>query len=409
MVGGAPEKTTGGRLFAANHFNGLVDPTLVLTTAACEISPIAKSTLWKIPGLRWLLDAAGAVPIVRRRDDPNKDPTKNEEVFDKVAQHLGHGGNVLVFPEGTSHSHANVLPLKSGAGRMLARAHAMGVRGLTFQAVGLEFEDKTVFRSRALVVYGPVRDVDALWGASSLADAIMQTIADDLRDLVVEASSWDDRLAIACVARLLANESGDRTLAAWNSLGRRVREVALIFEKEDPVLRDEIRTAALAYHHALERAGLDDGQLVRGDRTNASLGRSFLLLLLLPLALVGFLLYAVPYQCPRLVVRLLRGEPDVAATYKLGVGFVAFPLFAVLWTVLAWALHVMPGLATLAVWASPFAALPWLDRLERVSLWSPFRRRSRTRAVLARQRAELVSLVDMARARAEGGAEAPLS
>src|SRR3954464_7643481 len=102
VTGEVPAKDTGGRLFAANHVNGLVDPILVLTQAPCAISPVAKSTLWKIPGLKWLLDAADAVPIVRRRDDPNKSEKDNEAVFERVASHLSGGGNILIFPEGTS-------------------------------------------------------------------------------------------------------------------------------------------------------------------------------------------------------------------------------------------------------------------------------------------------------------------
>src|SRR5258706_8625712 len=85
VAGHVPAGDTGGRLFAANHVNGLVDPILVLTQAPCSISPVAKSTLWKIPGLTWLLDAAEAVPIVRRRDVPGKTESDNEAVFVRVA------------------------------------------------------------------------------------------------------------------------------------------------------------------------------------------------------------------------------------------------------------------------------------------------------------------------------------
>src|SRR6185295_8133179 len=85
VTGNLPDLATGGRIFVSNHTNGLVDPILVLTTAPCRIAPVAKSTLWRTPGLRWLLDQAGAVPIVRRRDDPTKQAGSNEEIFDKVA------------------------------------------------------------------------------------------------------------------------------------------------------------------------------------------------------------------------------------------------------------------------------------------------------------------------------------
>src|SRR6266480_2003198 len=93
-VGEPPAADTRGRVFVSNHHNALIDPILVLTDAACEISPIAKSTLWSIPGLRWLLDRAGAVPIVRRKDTPDKDAAKNTEIFERIATHLGGGGNI---------------------------------------------------------------------------------------------------------------------------------------------------------------------------------------------------------------------------------------------------------------------------------------------------------------------------
>src|SRR5438132_6048169 len=104
VVGEIPSKETRGRIFAANHVNGLVDPILVLTNAPCPASPVAKSTLWKVPVLKWLLDAVDAVPVVRRRDDPNKPAEANDEIFERVAAHLSGGGNVLIFPEGTSHN-----------------------------------------------------------------------------------------------------------------------------------------------------------------------------------------------------------------------------------------------------------------------------------------------------------------
>ncbi|HSN26659.1 MAG TPA: 1-acyl-sn-glycerol-3-phosphate acyltransferase [Kofleriaceae bacterium] len=154
-IGQPPGPQTHGRVFVSNHHNALIDPILVLTDAACEISPIAKSTLWNIPGLAWLLDRAGAVPIVRRKDAPEKDASSNEAMFAKIASHLADGGNILIFPEGTSHSEPTLAPLKTGAARMLIAAEAAARTPPTFQAVALEFDDRERFRSRCLVVWAP--------------------------------------------------------------------------------------------------------------------------------------------------------------------------------------------------------------------------------------------------------------
>src|SRR5262245_45048184 len=184
-VGETPSSSTRGRVFVSNHNNALIDPILVLTDAPCEISPIAKSTLWNIPGLRWLLDRAGAVPIVRRKDTPDKDTASNEAMFDKIAEHLSGGGNILIFPEGTSHSQPQLAPLRTGAARMLIAAEAARGTPSTFQAVALEFDARDDFRSRCLVLWGPVRRLaDVAGSGEDRVKAITAQMDADLRDLL---------------------------------------------------------------------------------------------------------------------------------------------------------------------------------------------------------------------------------
>ena len=187
-VGAPPGPETRGRVIVSNHTNALIDPILVLTDAACEISPVAKSTLWSIPGLRWLLDRAGAVPIVRRQDTPDKDGAANGAVFDKVAEHLARGGNILIFPEGTSHSEPHLAPLRTGAARMLLAAEQ--ARGIppTFQAAALEFDARADCRSRCLVLWGPVRRFADMHGTTEeeRVRAATAQMEEDLRELLVE-------------------------------------------------------------------------------------------------------------------------------------------------------------------------------------------------------------------------------
>jgi 1-acyl-sn-glycerol-3-phosphate acyltransferase len=53
----------------ANHHNSLVDPLLLLASLGVRPRFLAKSTLWDLPGIRQLLDLAGAVPVYRRQDE----------------------------------------------------------------------------------------------------------------------------------------------------------------------------------------------------------------------------------------------------------------------------------------------------------------------------------------------------
>lgn len=408
-VVGAPSGEVRGRIFAANHFNGLIDPIVVLTSTRCDMSPIAKSTLWDVPGLRFLLDVAEAVPVVRRRDDPDKPAGSNDEIFDKVGAHLAGGGNMLIFPEGTSHSEPRVLALKSGAARMLARARAMGGTELTFQAVGLEWDARETFRSRVLVVYGPVRRVDDLASGpeAELPKRITEKLREDLTELVVEGETWAERLLIGRIAELLTHESGSRSLAEWNAIGRKVEAAREALRGREAVY-DDVADTVTRYYGLLDQAGLTDARLTAGDEPVERLMRGAVLTAILPLALVGAVLYYLPYQLPKLAPAIAKGEGDVVSTYKLGLGLVAFPAWmAVLVTCalvlvhpasVAWSLVVLAAL-------SPFAALPWLDKLDRSrrrpSSPSALRGEPPTRERLLAARAEALSAIGRVREQVE--------
>lgn len=363
-VGEPPGPDTRGRVVVSNHTNALIDPVLVLTDAKCEISPIAKSTLWNVPGLRWLLDRAGAVPIVRRKDTPDKDASHNTSIFDKIASHLSGGGNILIFPEGTSHSEPHLAPLRSGAARMMLAAEQRRGTPPTFQAAALEFDAASEFRSRCLVLWGPVRrfadvpgdtDEDRVRNATALMEA-------DLSELLVEGETHEERLRVARVAELIANEDGDRSLGTWNGIGRQVELANRTLRTVDPTLIAKVSGRVDEYYAELERLGLSDEQITGREPAPAREEMSRLQrIALAPLAASGVALYALPYFIPRLIAR--RWDPDAKSTIKLGSSLIVYPLWAA--GLVAGSFIVLPPPlsfvgAAVAI-ASPFAALRWLD------------------------------------------------
>lgn len=363
-VGQTPTADTQSRVFVSNHFNALIDPILVLTDAPCDISPIAKSTLWSIPGLRWLLDSSGAVPIVRRKDEPGKEAGTNSEVFEKIAAHLARGGNILIFPEGTSHNQPQLAPLRTGAARMLTAGANAGADA-TFQAVALEFDAPEDFRSRALILWGPVRRYDDVPGDSEeeRVRAVTAQMDADLRSLLVEGSTHDERRLIARIAEMLANDAGDDSLTGWNSIGRQVELAGQTLRAIDHTAVAFVQSRVDAYYAELERLGVRDAQVAGGSRPEADSRRSRRLrrFLLAPLALPGFALYAIPYFIPRLVAR--RADADSVSTVKLGVALLVYPIW--MGGLVVGSLILLPppvsfAAAAVAI-ASPFAALSWLD------------------------------------------------
>jgi glycerol-3-phosphate O-acyltransferase / dihydroxyacetone phosphate acyltransferase len=369
-VGEPPGPQTRGRVVVSNHTNGLIDPILVITDAACELSPVAKSTLWDIPGLRWLLGQAGAVPIVRRKDTPDKDSAANDHVFDQVADHLAGGGNLLIFPEGTSHSEPQLMPLRSGAARMLALAEARGAVAPTFQAAALEFDDRTDFRSRCLILWGPVRRLADVPGeGEERVRNTTELMAGDLAELLVEGETPQERLRVARVAELYANEEPDRTMEKWSGIGRQVEAANRALRGLDADVVAEVAARIDAYYAELSRLGLTDEQVaIAGGAPHAPHGAPAAVrdplwkqLALAPLAMSGFALYALPYFVPRLLAR--KADADVVSTFKFGAALVVYPLW--MGGLVAGSFLLLPSpwswLAAAVAITSPFAALRWLD------------------------------------------------
>jgi hypothetical protein len=364
-VGEPPGSQTRGRVFVSNHHNALIDPVLVLTDAQCEISPIAKSTLWSIPGLKWLLDGAGAVPLYRRKDDPNRDANANDAVFARIADHLATGGNILIFPEGTSHSEPQLAPLRTGAARMLVAGEARG-GALTFQAVALEFDEREQFRSRCLVLWGPVRRLAEIPGTGEdRVRAVTAQMDADLRALLVEGATHEERTLIAHIAEMLANDAGDASLVGWSTIGRQVELAGKTLREADPDVVARVRDKVETYHAELARLGRTDAQIAHlvGAREAPRKSRSRWLrrAALAPLAIPGFMLYGLPYFIPRMIAR--SSDPDTVSTVKLGTALIVYPVWATTLVGLSFVL-VPPPLSLLAaaiVVASPFAALRWLD------------------------------------------------
>jgi glycerol-3-phosphate O-acyltransferase/dihydroxyacetone phosphate acyltransferase len=363
--GEAPAVDTRGRVFVANHSNALLDPVLVMTDAPCEISPVAKSTLWNIPGLSWLLDRAGAVPIIRKKDNPEKDASANVAIFEKIAVHIAGGGNILIFPEGTSHSESKLAPLKTGAARMLDAAAERNGTPPTFQAVALEFDAPSDFRSRCLVLWGPVRAyADVPGEGEEKIRAATAQMEDDLKELLVEGETHQDRMRIARVAELLAADAGDRTLGGWSAVGRQVELAARTLRTVDSALVARVAQHVDAYYGELERLGFADAQIAGGPPAPQAAPLSPLRrAALAPLAASGFALYWIPYFVPRWIAR--KADPDATSTIKLGASLVVYPLWAA--GLVAGSMVLLPPPLSFAAAAvaltSPFAALRWLDAL----------------------------------------------
>jgi glycerol-3-phosphate O-acyltransferase/dihydroxyacetone phosphate acyltransferase len=325
---------TGPVVVVANHTNGLVDGLLLIAMLSRYPRFLGKSTLFRIPPLWPFLKLAGVIPVHRAIDGGRSG--QNTSAFATSHRILAHGDVVALFPEGISHDASSLQPLRTGAARIALEA-GLDQRGAEVMtvAVGLTYDAKARFRSRALVRIGPPEGL-ARWteayGRDS-HDAVRQLtmdLADRLSLVNPGYSSWEQagrlsRLAEVVVRGTQPSPTPDVALADRAEMADRLAER----ERSDPTDPDlrEVLAAAAAYERDLTLLGLSDAQVAAdygpGHLRATVVWSALKILVAFPLAALGVVIHIVPFQLIKALAQRPTNE-GIKATVKLLGSLVAF-------------------------------------------------------------------------------------
>lgn len=390
-------------VLVSNHHNSLVDPILVLGTTGVHARFLAKATLWDVPFTRLLLELAAVIPVHRAQDGAGT--AQNEGTFAHCWDVLARGGAIALFPEGISHDAPRLARLRTGAARIvLGAAQRRGVRDTRIVPVGLTFEEKGKFRSRALVTIGePLDPTPWLEQHASDGPGAVRGLTEAVRQALERVTlNYPSRRDVPIIEQAAALwEARERDLPARLALEEafRLRQTALrLYERARA--RSPQRVAALsarveAYQHRLAERRLRDEHVAarypRAEVIAYAIGSATLLLFWLPIAALGSLMNWIPYRLIWAGARLTPGE-NLPATIKLLGGFFLYPLTWLVWALLAGGLWGWSaGLATLLL--GPLAA--WFAMLfherhehfwEHARAWAAVRLRPREAARLKAER-----------------------
>lgn len=379
-VAGAEIPSEGPVLLVANHPNSLMDPALLMVAAGRPVRFLAGAHLFRRRAIAWAVRGSGAIPVYRRSEEPGE-MARNAASFGAVRDALLGGSVVGVFPEGFTHSEPSMVPLKTGAARMaILTAQALppgdpspgadtggsspaeGSRApLLILPVGITYRGgKERFRAEALVLVGkPVR-----WG--DLAEQVRRESmgptypapplqADPARDLTrrieealervtVNLRDWDDLPLVETAEAVHEAEFGRLRPRAGNPVRwlARMRRTAQALEQArdrgDPEL-DPLRERLARHHRVLGALGLRPRDLHTRPPSSVAvrwtLGNLLFFGFTLPLALVGTLVFWLPWSLVQWAEPRFRLTPDRRATYRVLASTVACGVWVVLVAALA--------------------------------------------------------------------------
>lgn len=106
---------SGGVILAANHISNL-DPPLLGLGCQRHVRFLAKSELFNVPVLGWLLQSFGCIPVRRGRI--------NKETFRSALDALTQGEVVAVFPQGTRSAGTQKRAPLGGVGYLAVKSRA---------------------------------------------------------------------------------------------------------------------------------------------------------------------------------------------------------------------------------------------------------------------------------------------
>ncbi len=373
-----------GVIFVLNHPNGLIDPALVFVALPRKIAFLAKSTLFRMPVISFMLKTVEALPVYRRVDD-GEDISQNLKTFEAAHERLRAGGSIALFPEGISHNSPKLLPIKTGAARIALGAvnvaHGDDPIEVRIVPVGLFYTNKTTFRSEALLHFGeaftvePAPSDETGQPEKEAVHRLTKRIEEALREVTVNAEN-EAELHTAGIAEEIFS-----TTAETDDLQARLKFTQDYLQNS--------RTGGAAEPSDIERrlneldadltaSGIDAEHLslakfTRGFVIKRALLGTWYLLMLLPVAVIGAVLHFPAYQISKVLSRIYarHGADDVASTVKVLAGIMFMPLT---WFIAAAVVYYFWGLwyalATIpAAFFSGWVSLITLESFEELRGW----------------------------------------
>jgi 1-acyl-sn-glycerol-3-phosphate acyltransferase len=354
-------------IVACNHHNMIVDPAMLSSSFphGRYIHYWAKSTLFKNPIAKIVLDDAGNIAVARGAKD-------NQELYGGTFKVLALGEVVAVFPEGTSYTESRIMQVKDGVSwsaleyikwARSSEGVKANAKDVVVLPVGIVYTNKSKYRSSVVVKFGtpiPMKkyEQDFLSGeegaAKSAVKKLTRDIGNQMVELTVNAPDWDTLYAAKMARDLLWNDPRRINLSDFTEVYQTLVDLFTIQDEKTYPGVAQARKNLLRYNALLKSSRLTNSAVCdlplprtldpsRPIPLKTRFGALFLLvrdtialLVRLPFFVIPLTLHIPAYIMANYGARMVEEWEEEQAQYKIIFGLLVVPaayftLFLFLW------------------------------------------------------------------------------
>ena len=328
---GAPLLEDGPLLVVANHPNQMMDPLLVASSFRRPCWFLAKSTLFSLAPVAWVLRNLHMIPVFRKQDDPSQ-MHRNADSLAEAESILSRSCAVVIFPEGTSLGERRLAAIKTGSARIaLQTEHANAfMLGLRIQAIGLTYSSFTDFQSSVTIAVSEPIEVRE-WRERFETDAqeavrqLTAEIEQKLKSVSVEVPEKEharlvERISLVARSFRSAHEPEPNDFQLMTRIASRVQALA----PKNPELKVHVEDEISRYLALASSFGLEGSEPLESPKL--TLPR----LLRLILVASGALFHFIPYRFVGAIAARYEHDPVLVASAKFSHALWAYPAWYLL-------------------------------------------------------------------------------
>lgn len=322
-------------IFAPNHQNALMDPLAILLTDLHQPYFLARADIFKVKFIAKFLNRIKILPVYRIRDGADN-LNKNEEIFQISSTIFEKGSSLGIFPEANHSSIRSLRPLKKGIPRIafLAEEENQFKLGLKVIPVGIYYSDIRKINQDLILVYGkPIAMIDfkeefEIHPAQAM-NSLRSKISESIRPLIIHLDAGEENETFESLRLLFCIDIRKSSAQDYLKNNQDFTSDIHKFKSNSPAEYKQLKSELFGFLNQIKKS--EAALSLRNYLSlNDTAGRaiSFLNLLLgLPAAIPGNLIFALPHLAIQTYVDKKIKDVCFASTFYFTISWIVFTLW----------------------------------------------------------------------------------